>query len=103
MYKVTIEDEKGNIVHQVESDCIMAAISNPKENGIIGALMTSCNTITIAGAIATLNKIKEQAYESNPILILTELSEMLSKQGKSEEKTSEKEVSDFLNKLLNCK
>ena len=32
LYKVTITDETGKVVHEVESDCIIAAISDPQPN-----------------------------------------------------------------------
>ena len=47
LYKVTITDENGKVVHEVESDCIIAAISDPskgskEQSAIHGVYMTNC-------------------------------------------------------------
>ena len=46
LYKVTITDENGKVVHEVESDCIIAAISDPskgskEQSAIHGVYMTN--------------------------------------------------------------
>lgn len=98
LFKVTIEDENGNIVNQIESDCIMAAISNPKKDTITGVFVTSCDTNTIANALATLNGLKKQVYKSNPLLMFAE---MLDNKGENGSENMEKEVSDIFSKLRN--
>ncbi|MFQ7076491.1 MAG: hypothetical protein ACLRSW_00245 [Christensenellaceae bacterium] len=61
LYKVTITDENGKVVHEVESDCIIAAISDPskgskEQSAIHGVYMTNClvlryNTLSSADTV----------------------------------------------------
>lgn len=73
LYKVTITDESGKVMHEVESDCIIAAISDPsrateKATAVHGIYMTECNGHTIVSAFKSLDAIKRNATEQNPEL-----------------------------------
>lgn len=73
LYKVTITDENGKVVHEVESDCIIAAISDPsrtteKAAAVYGIYMTECNGQTIVSAFKSLDVIKRKAIKQNPEL-----------------------------------
>lgn len=73
LYKVTITDENGKVAHEVESDCIIAAISDPsrtteKAAAVYGIYMTECDGQTIVNVFKSLNDIKKQAIAKNPEL-----------------------------------
>lgn len=73
LYKVTITDETGKVVHEVESDCIIAAISDPskgsKEQSVIhGVYMTNCPGITVQHTFQALDTVKREAIAKNPAL-----------------------------------
>lgn len=73
LYKVTITDENGNVVHEVESDCIIAAISDPSKgskecSAIHGVYMTNCPGITIQHAFQAVETVKREAIAKNPVL-----------------------------------
>jgi len=73
LYKVTITDETGKVVHEVESDCIIAAISDPSKgtkecSAIHGVYMTDCPGITIQHAFQAVETVKREAIAKNPTL-----------------------------------
>lgn len=73
LYKVTITDENGKVVHEVESDCIIAAISDPSKgskecSAIHGVYMTNCPGITIQHAFQAVETVKREAIAKNPEL-----------------------------------
>lgn len=73
LYKVTITDENGKVVHEVESDCIIAAISDPSKgskerSAIHGVYMTDCPGITIQHAFQAMETVKREAIAKNPVL-----------------------------------
>lgn len=73
LYKVTITDENGKVMHEVESDCIIAAISDPSRStegkaAVHGIYMTECNFQTIASTFKALDTVKKTAISQNPIL-----------------------------------
>ena len=66
LYKVTITDENGKVVHEVESDCIIAAISDPskgskEQSAIHGVYMTNCPGVTIQHTFQALDTVKREA------------------------------------------
>ena len=73
LYKVTITDETGKVVHEVESDCIIAAISDPSKSSgkclaIHGVYMTNCPGATIQNAFQAVETVKREAIAKNPML-----------------------------------
>lgn len=73
LYKVTITDENGKVVHEVESDCIIAAISDPskgskEQSAIHGVYMTNCPGITVQHTFQALDTVKREAIAKNPAL-----------------------------------
>lgn len=73
LYKVTITDENGKVVHEVESDCIIAAISDPskgskEQSAIHGVYMTNCPGVTIQHTFQALDTVKREAIAKNPAL-----------------------------------
>lgn len=73
LYKVTITDENGKVVHEVESDCIIAAISDPskgskEQSAIHGVYMTNCPGVTIQHTFQALDTVKRKAIAKNPAL-----------------------------------
>lgn len=67
LYKVTITDENGKVTHEVESDCIIAAISDPSrskegKSAIHGVYITDCPTVTITSAFKALKKSQARGY-----------------------------------------
>ncbi len=73
LYKVTITDETGKVVHEVESDCIIAAISDPskgskEQSAIHGVYMTNCPGITIQHSFQALDTVKRETIAKNPEL-----------------------------------
>lgn len=83
LYKVTITDKNGKVMHEVESDCIIAAISDPSRSmegktAIHGVHMTNCPTVTITSAFKALEKIKHEAIAKNPMLGMALAMESLS-------------------------
>lgn len=83
LYKVTITDENGKVMHEVESDCIIAAISDPSRStegntAIHGIHMANCPTVTIKCAFNTLGIIKREAIAKNPALEMLFTMERLS-------------------------
>lgn len=76
LYKVTITDENGKVVHEVESNCIIAAIADPSKStedcsAVHGVYMTDCPGTTIQSAFRALQKVKEEAVARNPELGMT--------------------------------
>lgn len=83
LYKVTITDENGKVMHEVESDCIIAAISDPSRSmegktAIHGVYMTNCPTVTITSAFKALKTVKSEAIAKNPMLGMALAMESLS-------------------------
>lgn len=73
LYKVTITDETGKVVHEVESDCIIAAISDPSKSSekcaaIYGVYMTNCSGATVKSAFQAVETVKREAIAKNPML-----------------------------------
>ncbi len=67
-FKVRIEDEHGNVISEIKSDYVMAAVSDPEDEGIKGIVLGNCNTTTMIKGLITINKLKKQAIELNPAL-----------------------------------
>lgn len=73
LYKITITDETGKVVHEVESDCMIAAISDPskgskEQSAIYGVYMTNCPGVTVQHTFQALDTVKREAIAETPAL-----------------------------------
>lgn len=73
LYKVTITDEDGKVVLEVESDCIIAAISDPSKSkegatAIHSVYMANCTGVTIVKAFRAIGTIRRNAVAKPPSL-----------------------------------
>lgn len=83
LYKIAITDKNGKLMHEVESDCIIAAISDPSRStedrkATHAVYVTDCPTATITGAFEALEKVKREAIAKNPMLGMALAMESLS-------------------------
>lgn len=111
LYKVTITDENGKVVHEVESDCIIAAISDPSKgskerSAIHGVYMTDCPGITIQHAFQAMETVKREAIAKNPVLglmlAMDSLEHIAQKHGvnRNEDESSSGGVFNIFNEIL---
>jgi len=73
LFKVTITDADGKVMLESESDCIMAAFSEPANStegktAIRCVNAHRCNTSTLIGTLKALNSIKADVLKGEPQL-----------------------------------